>query len=312
VAAVARDGVEALEQARAARPDVILMDVHMARMGGLEATRRIMAEAPAPIVLTTAGLAADEVDLGFEAMRAGALTVMEKPGGFDSAEARELVRTVKAMSEVKVVRRWAGKPAPEPAVARSVPAVRVIAIGASTGGPAALAEILSLLRRPDCVRPILVVQHITPGFTAGLVEWLARETPLTLRLARAGDRLREGTVYVAPDGADMGVDYEGRVTLASAPAGESFHPTIDHLFTAVAGSYGAHAMGILLTGMGRDGAAGLSRLRQAGALTVAQDEPSSVIFGMPGAAIRMGAAQHVLPPADIARLIRSLDGARPG
>jgi two-component system chemotaxis response regulator CheB len=308
LAGVARDGLEAVEQAHSLRPDVILMDVHMPRMGGLEATRRIMAQVPTPIILATAGLAADETDLGFEAIRAGALTVIDKPGGLDSPEAQGLVRTVKLMAEVRVVRRWPARTAeaPAPAVSRAGQGVRVVAIGASTGGPAALAEILSRLRPSDVPAPVLVVQHITPGFTPGLVEWLAKETPMAVRLARGGEAAREGTVYVAPDAVEMGIDAERRLVITPAPSADGLHPTVDHLFASVALSQGARAMGILLTGMGRDGASGLARLRQAGAVTVAQDEASSVIFGMPGEAIRQGAVQHVLPPAEIARFIQSV------
>lgn len=307
VAGTARDGTEAVAQAERLHPDVILMDVHMPRMGGLDATRQIMARAPAPIVLVTAGFDPAETDLGFEAIKAGALTLVGKPGGLDSPEAAELVRTVKLLAEVKVVRRW---PRREPAgarlpTARPAQTVQVVAIGASTGGPATLAEILAHLRSTDAIPPILVVQHITPGFSAGLVEWLGKETRLAVRVARSGDPLRERTVYVAPDGVQMGIGAGARIALSPPPSRDGFYPTVDHLFESVTASHGAHAMGILLTGMGRDGAAGLRRLRDAGALTVAQDEATSVIFGMPGEAIRMGAAQHVLSPREIARLIVS-------
>jgi two-component system chemotaxis response regulator CheB len=306
VAGTARDGHEAVAQAERLRPDVILMDIHMPRMGGLDATRQIMQKAPTPIVLITSRLDPDETDLGFETIKAGALTLIGKPSGLGSPEAGELVRTVKMMAEVKVVRRWpqrdaSARTSPPSRFAQSV---RVVAIGASTGGPATLAEILGGLRSRHAVPPILVVQHITPGFSAGLVEWLGKETRLAVRLARAGDPLRDHTVHVAPDGVEMGIG-PGGIVLSPPASRDGFHPTVDHLFDSVAATHGSHAMGILLTGMGRDGAAGLRRLREAGALTVAQDEATSVIFGMPGEAIRLAAAEHVLSPPEITRLILS-------
>jgi two-component system chemotaxis response regulator CheB len=314
VAGTARDGQEAVAQAERLRPDVILMDIHMPRMGGLDATRRIMEKAPTPIVLVTSTVDPDETDLGFETIKAGALTLLGKPSGLGSPEAGELVRTVKLMAEVKVVRRWPRRPASERVWPSSPLAhgVRVVAIGASTGGPAILAAILGGLRPGHAIPPILVVQHITPGFSAGLVEWLGKETRLTVRLARAGDPLHDRTVHVAPDGVEMGIAADGRIVLSPPASSSPFHPTVDHLFESVAAAYGARAMGILLTGMGRDGAAGLLRLREAGALTVAQDEATSVIFGMPGEAIRLAAAEHVLSPPDITRLILAVAAREKG
>ncbi len=307
VVGTARDGLDAVQQAERLRPDVILMDVHMPRMGGLDATRQIMARVPTPIVLVTATADPAETDLGFEAIKAGALTLMAKPAGLAAPETQELVRTVKLMSEVKVVRRWSRRepPARPPALPARAQHVRVIAMGASTGGPGTLAEILGSLRSAESIPPIVLVQHITPGFSGGLVDWLRKGTGLALQLARDGQAIREGTVHVAPDGMDMGVAPSGRIVLTPPASPDGFHPTVNHLFESAAASYGARAMGILLTGMGRDGAVGLRRMREAGALTVAQDEATSVIFGMPGEAIRLGAAEHVLPPREIARLIVS-------
>jgi len=197
VAGAARDGQEALDEAKRLRPDVILMDVHMPRMNGYEATRRIMEEAPVPIVMVSASLSMDETAMTFQALQAGALTVAEKPPGLDhpdhAAVARRLVETVKSMAEVKVVRRWPRRerPALPPRPARpSSRKVQLIAIGASTGGPAALSEILRNLPG-DLGVPVLVVQHIAAGFVPGLTEWLEKQTPLTVKLA-------EAVVYVAP------------------------------------------------------------------------------------------------------------------
>jgi two-component system chemotaxis response regulator CheB len=211
------------------------------------------------------------------------------------------------MAEVKVVGRrpahglWA-------TLAAHLPRrVQVVALGASTGGPAVLAEILGGLSG-ETSAPILIVQHIAPGFTSGLVRWLAGETRLPVSLAEEGQMVRPGSVYVAPDGLQMGLGADGRVRLAPGGPADLFCPSANHLFESVANAYGASAMGVLLTGMGRDGATGLGRMRAAGAITVAQDEASSVVFGMPAEAVRLGAAEHLLPPKDIARLICSHTG----
>lgn len=305
VVGAARDGVEAVEMAERLRPDVILMDVHMPRLGGLEATREIMSRFPVPIVLITASSNRDETASSFDILKAGALTVLDKPGGLDDPATLELVRTVKLMAEVRVVRRWPARPVPQAAPrAGQRRQIRLVAIGASTGGPAALMEVLGQLRGALTV-PVVMVQHIAPGFTAGLAEWLAGQTRLAVRLARDGEALRPGVVYVAPDGRDMAIGADARVRLVPG-AKDGFHPTVDHLFASVAEAYGASALGILLTGMGRDGGRGLRRMRAAGAVTVAQDEATSVVFGMPAEAVRLGAAEHVLPPVEIGRMIRSL------
>jgi two-component system chemotaxis response regulator CheB len=310
VVGIARDGVEAVALAERLHPDVILMDVHMPRMDGMQATREIMARVPTPIVLTTAGFSALEATLTFEALKAGALTIIEKPAGLDDPQIRELVQTVKLMAEVKVVRRWPlrAPPALPPLVALSDRPIRVVAIGASTGGPAALLEILGETTGTLAV-PVVVVQHITPGFSAGLAEWLGHEARLPVKLAENDEPLQKrGAVYIAPDGLEIGVGVDGRIRLTKGQTANGFSPTVDHLFSSIADAYGQYALGVLLTGMGRDGAQGLQRLRTRGAVTVAQDEGTSVVFGMPGEAVRIGAAQHVLPPKAIGRMIASLAG----
>jgi two-component system chemotaxis response regulator CheB len=312
VIGTARDGVEAVEQAERLRPDVIVMDVHMPRMNGADATRQIMERAPTRIVMVTASSSRDETSGAFRALGAGALTVVEKPGGPDhpgqAAGVQRLVETVKLMAEVKVVRRWPrrARPVPSsPAPARPDQKIRVIAIGASTGGPQAVAAILGGLPR-DLGAPILVVQHIAPGFTAGLAEWLGQGIRLPVKLAGPGEEVRPGTVYLAPEGLQLGITRDSRIRLTKEAAEDGFCPSASHLFQSVADAYGRAAVGILLTGMGRDGAKGLLTLRQAGGVTVAQDEASSVIFGMPGEAVRSGAAEYVLSPDQISGMIRSL------
>ena len=309
IVGTARDGVEALEQAERLRPDIITMDVHMPRMNGYEATRRIMEQVPTPIVMVSASTSREETDIAFEALKAGALTLVDKPGGPDhpnhGSTVRTLIETVKLMAEVKVVRRWPRRerPAPpSPLPVRPSLKIRLIAIGASTGGPQVLAGLLAKLPG-DLAAPVLIVQHIASGFTPGLVEWLSQTTPLRVKVAEPGESVRSGAVYFAPVDFQMGIAADGRIRLAKEPAEDGFCPSASYLFKSVAQSYGGAAIGVLLTGMGRDGAAGLLRLREAGGITMAQDEETSVIFGMPAEAIRLGAVQHVLSPDRIAEMI---------
>ena len=315
VAGAARDGGEAVELAERLRPDVILLDVHMPVMDGFEAARLIMERHPAPIVMATASSSKAETRGAFEALEAGALILLDKPPapwdpGHDDA-ARELLRTIKLMAEVKVVRRWAARPAaaePPPRFPR-VKSPRVVAIGASTGGPQVLSEILGGL--PGALgAPVVLVQHISDGFVDGFVEWLGTRTPMDVVLAERGEEPRPGTVHVAGGDRHLGLDRYGRFVLDAGPPVNGFRPSISRLFDSVAQCCGREAVGILLTGMGRDGADGLRRLRDAGGLTIAQDEASSVIFGMPGEAVRLNAAVEVLSPARIVEQLWELESER--
>lgn len=313
VVATARDGDEAVQLVEALRPDVVVMDLEMPRADGYEATRRIMEGTPTPIVMVSAHASGFDAK-AFEALRAGALVLLNKPEGPDDPEApasaRRLVDTVKLMAEVKVVRRWPERSprAASRARTRAVVArqrIRVVAVGASAGGPPTVADILSRLPG-DLPCPILLVQHIAPGFAEGLAEWLGKSTPLNVMLAADGERARPGTVYVAPDDRQLGIAGDGTLRLTGDESTDGFRPSATYLLRSVARVYGRAALGVLLTGMGRDGAAGLLELRERGGVTIAQDKESSAIFGMPMEAIRLGAAEHVLPPARIAETIVSL------
>jgi len=320
VVGVVNDGEQAVEQAAVLRPDVIVMDIHLPVMNGFVATRRIMETAPTRIVMVTATSVPHEVAQSFEALESGALTVLGKPPGpghadFDAMR-RELVNTVALMAEVPVVKRW---PAQGPRQSATTPtvshagAIDLIAVGASTGGPLALQAFLSALH-PRVLPPVAIVQHISHGFSEGLVQWLTRVCAYPVKLAAHGDCLERGMAYVAPDGAHMQVQGEvqgqvqtrGRIVLTDAPPVNGFRPAVATLFASVAREYGRRAAGLLMTGMGRDGADELALMRQAGALTMAQDRASSVIFGMPGEAVRLGAAMHVLPPQDMAVTLNRL------
>lgn len=320
VAGTAGSSEECLELHERLRPDVIVMDVTMPGMDGLETTARIMSTLPVPIVICS-GLQGSDPLISFRAIDAGALAVIEKPvGPADpgyAAAARNLADTTVLMSEVRVVRRWQRRrPTTEPFSPVSPPvrplatgpaSVReatLLVIGASTGGPVALHSLLARLPR-DLPVPVLVVQHISPGFLTGMASWLQQVTGWPVRIARQAERPLPGHVYLAPDGLHMGVSGTGLIALSDALPKGGHRPAVSHLFQSVAdSSLASRTAAVLLTGMGADGAAELKLLRDRGALTIAQDAESSVVHGMPGEAIRLGAAVHVLPPEAIAFLLR--------
>jgi len=315
VVGMAADGEKGAEMAEALRPDVVLMDVHMPRLNGFESTRRIMETVPTPIVMVSATLGDGEASLAFAALEAGALMLLQKPPGPShpafEAETRRLLRSLKSMAEVKVVRRWPKRRQADPPGPAPLPERRVdmVAIGVSTGGPKVLIDILGRLPA-DLRAPILIVQHMSEGFIEGFARWLDEKLDLPVDLARDGTRARRGAVHLAPDGLQMGVTPDGRIAL-SPPMGEGgFCPSVSFLMRSVAASYGRMGLGIVLTGMGNDGADGLLALRQAGGVTIAQDEATSAIFGMPAEAARLGACELVLPPEKIAEAIARLAEAR--
>ncbi|OGA15018.1 MAG: chemotaxis response regulator protein-glutamate methylesterase [Betaproteobacteria bacterium RIFCSPLOWO2_02_FULL_66_14] len=315
VVGTAHDGEEALEAIARMRPDVVTMDVHMPKMNGLDATRRIMETCPTPIVVVSGSTDPAMVATTFEAMEAGALAVLHRPAGIGhpdhEATARELVQTVKLMSEVKVVRRWASarrdsiaRPAP-PRLERAPGSCKIVALGASTGGPPVLQTILSQLP-VDFPAPVLIVQHMAAGFVRGFIEWLAHSSRLPVHLAAHGEQILPGHVYVAPDDLQMKVQRGGRIALTRDAPENGLRPSVSYLFRSVVEAYGGDAVAGLLTGMGRDGADELKLLKDSGTVTFAQDKDSSVVHGMPGEAIKLDAATLVLPPDKIADVLARL------
>jgi len=316
VVGTVNDGEQALDAVRRWRPDVITMDIHMPKLNGLEATRRIMETDPTPIVIVSGSRDPQEVNTTFLAVEAGALAVLNRPAGVGhpdhQATARELVQTVKLMSEVKVVRRWprARREAavPRPAaisLARELANIRVVAIGASTGGPPALSTLLAALPK-DLPAPILLVQHMASGFIHGFADWLAQSSGLPIHVATHGEHILPGHVYIAPDEYQMKMEYGDKVALTKDPPENGLRPSVSYLFRSIVEVYGRDAVAGLLTGMGRDGAEELRLLKDKGAVTFVQDKDSSIVHGMPGEAIRLDAAMFVLPPGKIAALLASL------
>jgi two-component system chemotaxis response regulator CheB len=293
-------------------PDLVTMDIHMPGIDGFEATRQIMAQAPKPIVIISASVDPGEVKLSFQALAAGALAIVAKPSGPGSptfkAEADEIIRIVKLMAEVKVVGRRGFSRLPKAPVVKISTAqpVELIAIGASTGGPAALWTILNGLPA-DLPVPILIVQHIAEGFDRGLADWLAGSTKLKVDLAQHGQPLSAGQVLIGPRGKHIGVSETRRIVLdqLTDPIG-GFQPSATYLFQSVAKVYGGRALGVILTGMGNDGAQGLAALHKAGGRVIAQDKASSIVFGMPEAAVALGAVDQTLPLKEIAGVLGKL------
>lgn len=307
VIAEAQDGQQAVELTERLRPDVVTMDIQMPGLNGFEATKRIMASCPTPIVICSS-LDVRDVAISLEALRAGALALLPKPGGPGSLqfeqESRHFVATVKAMARVRIVRRSIEERALPTVVAEQAPPrraaakPRIVGMVASTGGPAALHRILSSLPA-DFPIPIVAVQHIAIGFAEGLARWLDGASRLRVRVAEDGAELAPGTVHIGPDNRHVGVR-DGRIVLSDEPPVGGFRPSGTFLFESIARSYGGAAMGVVLTGMGRDGTDGLRVLREAGGTIVAQDETTCDVFGMPAAAISEGLADLVLPISAIA------------
>lgn len=309
------NGLEAVDFVSRFRPDVITMDIDMPKMGGFEATRKIMETNPVPIIILTASWDPHDVNKTWKAMEAGAVHALEKPlfvGDIDqSPEIQSLIQIVKLMSEVKVVRRWPKKEIHvedhrktplDKESSGSTLEIDVIAVGASTGGPPAVKTILAPLPEKFPV-PILVVQHIAANFSKSFVEWLDQASPLKVKLATHGEMIQPGFVYVGPDQSQMRVERSGRISLTRDEPENGLRPSVSYLFRSVAKVYGRRALGILLTGMGRDGAEELLLMKNLGATTIAQDKESSVVHGMPGEAIKLGGASLVMPPEKIAEML---------
>ncbi len=317
IVGMAENGEESLRFVQKQKPDVITMDINMPGMNGLDATRRIMETHPVPIVIVSASFDPNDVDKSFRAMEAGAIAIVEKPlgeghPGYDSTS-KTLVQTVKLMSEVKVVKRWnksrlsgaIDSGTPEIIPGQTTNNIKIVTIGASTGGPPVLQTILSGLPQTFPV-PVLVVQHIAKGFLDGMVAWLQKTIALPIHIAAYGDRPLPGQIYFAPDDYHIGIDTRGKIMLSKSAPEHGIRPSVSYLFRSAANVFGENMIGVLLTGMGRDGAEELKRMKGKGAITIVQDEESSVVYGMPGEALKLDAAIYVLPPHKMAPALKSL------
>jgi two-component system chemotaxis response regulator CheB len=319
VVGTARDGVEAVHLIAEIKPDVVSMDVQMPVLDGLEATRQIMHQHPTPVVIVS-GLVDREIDLSFRALQAGALAVVPKPPSRDDsrfeAHTRQLTNTLQAMAGVRVIRRWASAYEVNPPKDEKRfdtthtlrPTPEIIAVAASAGGPSALATLLGGFQSQLSI-PMVVVQHMPGEFLVGLARWMRKFTDLNVQIAKDGETLEPGVVYFAPGNHHLRVVRNGTTFCAQVDAeahGHRYQPSADVLFESVATATGERGVGIVLTGMGDDGAYGLGVMRGAGARTFAQDEESCVVFGMPAAAIERGAAERVMSAAQIASTLRKL------
>ena len=325
VAAVT-SGEEALAAIASARPDVISMDIRLPGIDGLETTRRIMAERPTPIVVVAGSVEDSALHISMNALRAGALSVVEKPvatthKGYEIV-ANEICTQLRIMAQVPVIRRrpigaeWSGRttaplssapPAPVAPVFGQTPTV--LGIAASTGGPPALARVIGALPEGFPL-PVLLVQHMGPAFMDGFAAWLDSVVALPVAIARDGERAEGGRVYVAPGDRhlELGSNRILRVIDTAPVSGQ--RPAATVLFRSMARQVGSAGIGVLLTGMGEDGAVGLADMHAAGAQTVAEHQSTAVVYGMPAAAVRLGAARAVLPLDRVAEHVLRL--AMPG
>lgn len=320
VAASVHSAEEALQLLHRVAPDVISMDIRLPGMNGFEATQRIMAERPTPVVVISASVESDDLKISMNALRAGALAVLEKPVGLNHDSyhslAHQICSQLVLMSDVRVVRQRHRKAVPRPAPVLSgdvetsgrepVPCgpFKLLGIVTSTGGPEALTELLRGIPR-DFALPVVLVQHIVPAFLAGFASWLGGIYGHQVSIAEAGEIPRPGNIYVAPAEQHLRIGRTGRFTLTDEPPVSYQRPSGTVLFQSMAQNLGPQALAVLLTGMGEDGAAGMLEIREAGGYTIAEDETTAVVNGMPAAARRIGAVCESLPLGEIApRLIQ--------
>lgn len=314
VVGLAKNGTEAVDLVGRLRPDLITMDIHMPEMDGLEAIEKIMAFHPTPILVVSSSVHGEGIGLAFDALDLGALEVIKKPEPRDWADLEhigsEVLRKVKILARVKVITHIRGRRERreriEAAVHAGVRECALVAIGSSTGGPSALLSIFEQLPA-DFPVPIVVAQHIADGFVPGLVSWLNAGSKIEIIAAEEGMIPHSGAAYISPTG--VNITFDGKALALRQPTPEQLYiPSADTLFESAAKAYGNRCIGVILTGMGADGARGLKHLHSRGAVTIAQDEATCVVYGMPKAAIDMGAADRVLPIGAIGTALIELLG----
>lgn len=294
---------DALDAVRREHPDVVVVD--LTSLDALDAIERIMAEKPTPILALHPGLLTGGE--AFQALALGALDVVERPEEPGPEFWLQTGRKVVLLAQVRVGRNVQGGPRrPTPETVPSAP-FPLVAIASSLGGPRALSILLRMMPKAFPA-PICICQHISDGFTEGLAHWLSLETPLRVMEATNGQLMEPGGVYIAPSGAHLVVRPDGRLNLDPGAPVRGFRPSCDLLLSSAAEAFGRRCVGVILTGMGRDGARGLKEIRERGGRTIAQNAETCVVYGMPGAAVQLGAAQEVLPLEQIAStLVKWMD-----
>ncbi len=317
----ATNGFEAIRSLEHLTPHVILMDLHMPKLNGIETIKHIMAHHPLPIIAMSASDSKDDIVNGFKALEAGAVAFVEKPSGTQHPRYQllcdYLIEKIILMSEIKTVKRWSRAVKSHQSIQNTsitqlknsfVHPIEMIGVGVSTGGPVVLQSILSGLS--DDFPPLLIVQHITPGFIEGLSEWLTMTTKHPVVVAKNGDVPQRGCIYMAPDHFQMGVSSQKNIFLNPKKSDAMLCPSVGFLFDTLSVTLKEKSVGILLTGMGTDGAVELKKMKMSGAITIAQNEETSLIYGMPGEAVALGAANYVLSPEEITQLISNFTTQR--
>lgn len=319
VIGTANNGVDAIAFIRKMKPDVVTMDINMPIMDGFEATLKIMSELPVPIVIVSSEYSSTETSKKFKALEVGAVAILALPVGFGHPDIEtsmnHFVSTVKLMSEVKLIRRWNRTPNilkkdEQQEILLKIDSekelgekVNIIVIGASAGGPIVIKEILDNISHNLSV-PIIIVQHIDSEFTQEYADWLNLSSSVKVIIAKDGELMEPGKAYMAPGDHHIGVKSANKIMISKEDPDSGLRPSVSFLFRSVRNVYNNHAIGILLSGMGVDGAKELKLLRDAGSITIAQDALSSLIHGMPGEAIKLGGASYVYSPAQIVQFIQ--------
>ena len=315
IVGVARNGKEAIDKVKKLRPSIVTMDINMPVMGGLETIEQIMAYNPVPVLVVTSRA---DADTAFAAISKGALEVIQKPD-VDMENSEELIRKVRILSGVKVISHLRGRHVNDPGrnrktIERDVPQSeteilkKAVVIAASTGGPKTLARILSDIPA-DFPAPVFVAQHIPPDFVTGLAEWLNSVAKLTVKPGEDGERIYPGIVYISPADKNMVITNKNRIKLAGQDPDCVYSPSCDLLLSSAGSVFKARCLGIILTGMGRDGVSGIGDIRKHGGMTIAQDEESSIVYGMPKVAVEHGVVDKVLTPDDIMEEIMKFGSA---
>jgi two-component system chemotaxis response regulator CheB len=305
----AENGREAVDLVRRLKPDIVTMDIHMPIMDGIAAIEQIMAYHALPILVVTSSR---DADLAFRAISHGALEVMEKPD-IDSTRTKDFINRVKLLSNVRVISHIGGRRSQAAQLSNRITAPKhrrpIIALAASTGGPKALSALLAGFPA-SFPAPVVIAQHMADDFVPGMAKWLNEITAIRVKTAEAGESLLPGTVYLSPSECHMEVNANREIQFRKRQPTDIYFPSCDILLESVADHFGPDGIGVVLTGMGTDGVFGLTKIKQAGGVTIAQDQASSVVFGMPKAAIDAGCIDRILPLAGIRDEITKLMGYR--